>query len=170
MAVFEFHLRLSNFFLNFQQGNPICHSVLGGSIRSVMFGSNQTTCWSPFQQLHSSVRTGNLETCLRLLSLGAQANFFHPVGVREQAKKKTHLFCEVARLTLTQCWRVLIVLFGTTGEREHSATHSSKSRTNVTGWTVGGLWSWSRGPGLQWKDPHWLCKVKCKAINSAYHF
>uniref|UniRef100_A0A672FZC3 ARF GTPase-activating protein GIT2-like n=1 Tax=Salarias fasciatus TaxID=181472 RepID=A0A672FZC3_SALFA len=30
-----------------------------------------------FQQLHSSVRTGNLETCLRLLSLGAQANFFH---------------------------------------------------------------------------------------------
>ena len=30
------------------------------------------------QQLHSSVRTGNLETCLRLLSLGAQANFFHP--------------------------------------------------------------------------------------------
>uniref|UniRef100_A0A8C2FBA9 G protein-coupled receptor kinase interacting ArfGAP 2b n=1 Tax=Cyprinus carpio TaxID=7962 RepID=A0A8C2FBA9_CYPCA len=29
------------------------------------------------KQLHSSVRTGNLETCLRLLSLGAQANFFH---------------------------------------------------------------------------------------------
>lgn len=34
----------------------------------------------PPQQLHSSVRTGNLETCLRLLSLGAQANFFHPVS------------------------------------------------------------------------------------------
>ncbi|XP_063753887.1 ARF GTPase-activating protein GIT2a isoform X5 [Eleginops maclovinus] len=30
------------------------------------------------KQLHSSVRTGNLETCLRLLSLGAQAHFFHP--------------------------------------------------------------------------------------------
>ncbi|XP_047227929.1 ARF GTPase-activating protein GIT2b isoform X2 [Girardinichthys multiradiatus] len=30
------------------------------------------------KQLHSSVRTGNLETCLRLLSLGGQANFFHP--------------------------------------------------------------------------------------------
>uniref|UniRef100_A0A8C4T961 G protein-coupled receptor kinase interacting ArfGAP 2a n=1 Tax=Erpetoichthys calabaricus TaxID=27687 RepID=A0A8C4T961_ERPCA len=30
------------------------------------------------KQLHSSVRTGNLETCLRLLSMGAQANFFHP--------------------------------------------------------------------------------------------
>ncbi|XP_056612581.1 ARF GTPase-activating protein GIT1 isoform X1 [Triplophysa dalaica] len=30
------------------------------------------------KQLHSSVRTGSLETCLRLLSLGAQANFFHP--------------------------------------------------------------------------------------------
>ncbi|XP_038059624.1 ARF GTPase-activating protein GIT2-like isoform X1 [Patiria miniata] len=33
------------------------------------------------QQLHSSVRTGNLETCLRLLSLGAQANFYHVVRV-----------------------------------------------------------------------------------------
>lgn len=30
------------------------------------------------KQLHSSARTGNLETCLRLLTLGAQANFFHP--------------------------------------------------------------------------------------------
>ncbi|XP_035381760.1 ARF GTPase-activating protein GIT2a isoform X2 [Electrophorus electricus] len=30
------------------------------------------------KQLHSSVRTGNLETTLRLLSLGAHANFFHP--------------------------------------------------------------------------------------------
>ncbi|XP_061417301.1 ARF GTPase-activating protein GIT2-like isoform X9 [Lethenteron reissneri] len=29
------------------------------------------------KQLHSSVRTGNLETSLRLLSLGAYANFFH---------------------------------------------------------------------------------------------
>ncbi|KAB0393960.1 hypothetical protein E2I00_004404, partial [Balaenoptera physalus] len=38
------------------------------------------SAWPPtlLQQLHSSVRTGNLETCLRLLSLGAQANFFHP--------------------------------------------------------------------------------------------
>ncbi|XP_051973589.1 ARF GTPase-activating protein GIT2b isoform X1 [Xyrauchen texanus] len=30
------------------------------------------------KQLHASVRTGNLETCLRLISLGAQANYFHP--------------------------------------------------------------------------------------------
>uniref|UniRef100_A0A3Q2PJ30 G protein-coupled receptor kinase interacting ArfGAP 2a n=1 Tax=Fundulus heteroclitus TaxID=8078 RepID=A0A3Q2PJ30_FUNHE len=30
------------------------------------------------KQLHSSVRAANLETCLRLLSLGAQAHFFHP--------------------------------------------------------------------------------------------
>nr|XP_002732340.1 PREDICTED: ankyrin repeat domain-containing protein 11-like [Saccoglossus kowalevskii] len=30
------------------------------------------------KQLHSSVRTVNVETCLRLLSLGAQSNFFHP--------------------------------------------------------------------------------------------
>lgn len=41
--------------------------------------NNVFFCLCVFQQLHSSVRTGNLETCLRLLSLGAQANFFHPV-------------------------------------------------------------------------------------------
>ncbi|XP_064612135.1 ARF GTPase-activating protein GIT2-like [Liolophura sinensis] len=29
-------------------------------------------------QLHSSVRTGNLETCMRLLSKGADPNYFHP--------------------------------------------------------------------------------------------
>ncbi|TKS84476.1 ARF GTPase-activating protein GIT2 [Collichthys lucidus] len=40
------------------------------------------------KQLHSSVRTGNLETCLRLLSLGAQANFFHPVSEVEFKKNK----------------------------------------------------------------------------------
>lgn len=33
------------------------------------------------QQLHSSVRTNNLETSLRLLSQGADANFFHPVRI-----------------------------------------------------------------------------------------
>ncbi len=32
-----------------------------------------------FQQLHASVRTSNLETCLRLLSLGADPNYVHPV-------------------------------------------------------------------------------------------
>lgn len=30
------------------------------------------------KQLHSCVRTANLETCLKLLSLGADPNFFHP--------------------------------------------------------------------------------------------
>jgi len=30
------------------------------------------------KQLYSSVRTGNLETSLRLISLGAQTNYFHP--------------------------------------------------------------------------------------------
>lgn len=30
------------------------------------------------KQLHASVRTGNLETCLRLLSLGANPNYVHP--------------------------------------------------------------------------------------------
>ncbi|XP_043574345.1 ARF GTPase-activating protein GIT1 [Chiloscyllium plagiosum] len=48
------------------------------------------------KQLHSSVRTGNLETCLRLLSLGAQANFFHPyLDLRgERTVKLTQYFHE----------------------------------------------------------------------------
>ena len=40
------------------------------------------------KQLHSSVRTANLDTSLRLLSLGAQANFFHPVSTVEITSRK----------------------------------------------------------------------------------
>lgn len=32
------------------------------------------------QQLHSSVRTSNLETSLRILAQGADSNYFHPVS------------------------------------------------------------------------------------------
>ena len=32
------------------------------------------------QELHSSVRTNNVETCLRLLSKGADPNYFHRVS------------------------------------------------------------------------------------------
>ncbi|XP_059395838.1 ARF GTPase-activating protein GIT2-like isoform X1 [Carassius carassius] len=46
------------------------------------------------KQLHSSVRTGNLETCLRLLSLGAQANFFHP----EKGNTPLHVAAKVGQL------------------------------------------------------------------------
>uniref|UniRef100_A0A8C7SC38 GIT ArfGAP 2 n=1 Tax=Oncorhynchus mykiss TaxID=8022 RepID=A0A8C7SC38_ONCMY len=51
------------------------------------------------KQLHSSVRTGNLETCLRLLSLGAQANFFHP----EKGNSPLHVAakaCQVSQAEL----------------------------------------------------------------------
>ncbi|KAG7273140.1 hypothetical protein CRUP_034538 [Coryphaenoides rupestris] len=47
------------------------HSLLDPA--SVLSGRRKA---GPQDRLH--VRTGNLETCLRLLSLGAQANFFHP--------------------------------------------------------------------------------------------
>ncbi|XP_061655417.1 ARF GTPase-activating protein GIT2-like isoform X2 [Phyllopteryx taeniolatus] len=46
------------------------------------------------KQLHSSVRTGNLETCLRLLSLGAQANFFHP----EKGNTPLHIAAKAGQL------------------------------------------------------------------------
>lgn len=35
------------------------------------------------QQLHSSVRTGNLETSLRLLAQGADPNYFHEVSIKK---------------------------------------------------------------------------------------
>ncbi|XP_073528915.1 ARF GTPase-activating protein GIT2 isoform X6 [Phyllobates terribilis] len=46
------------------------------------------------KQLHSSVRTGNLETCLRLLSLGAQANFFNP----EKGSTPLHVAAKAGQL------------------------------------------------------------------------
>uniref|UniRef100_A0AAY4BJE7 Arf-GAP domain-containing protein n=1 Tax=Denticeps clupeoides TaxID=299321 RepID=A0AAY4BJE7_9TELE len=46
------------------------------------------------KQLHSSVRTGNLETCLRLLSLGAQAGFFHP----EKGNTPLHVAAKAGQL------------------------------------------------------------------------
>lgn len=65
-----------------------------------------------FQQLHSSVRTGNLETCLRLLSLGAQANFFHPVSIVEYAPQKNSLYVDIIRRLLHHCVVVVVVFLG----------------------------------------------------------
>jgi len=48
-------------------------------ILTLMIDSEHFTDFS-LQQLHSSVRTSNLETCLRLLSKGADTNYFHPVS------------------------------------------------------------------------------------------
>lgn len=56
------------------------------------------------KQLHSCVRTANLETCLRLLSLGADPNYFHP----EKGIRPVH----VAALA-GQCSQVeLLVVYG----------------------------------------------------------
>ncbi|NWW29640.1 GIT1 protein, partial [Panurus biarmicus] len=59
---------------------------------------------SPLQQLHSSVRTGNLETCLRLLSLGAQANFFHP----EKGTTPLHVAAKAGQILQAE----LLVVYG----------------------------------------------------------
>uniref|UniRef100_A0A8B9IQY1 GIT ArfGAP 1 n=1 Tax=Anser cygnoides TaxID=8845 RepID=A0A8B9IQY1_ANSCY len=56
------------------------------------------------QQLHSSVRTGNLETCLRLLSLGAQANFFHP----EKGTTPLHVAAKAGQILQAE----LLVVYG----------------------------------------------------------
>uniref|UniRef100_A0A670ZLF8 GIT ArfGAP 1 n=1 Tax=Pseudonaja textilis TaxID=8673 RepID=A0A670ZLF8_PSETE len=56
------------------------------------------------QQLHSSVRTGNLETCLRLLSLGAQANFFHP----EKGTTPLHVAAKAGQVLQAE----LLVVYG----------------------------------------------------------
>lgn len=44
------------------------------------------------QQLHSSVRTSNLETSLRILAQGADANYYHPVSKRLKYFFKNVLF------------------------------------------------------------------------------
>ncbi|KAG8590502.1 hypothetical protein GDO81_006782 [Engystomops pustulosus] len=56
------------------------------------------------KQLHSSVRTGNLETCLRLLSLGAQANFFHP----EKGSTPLHVAAKAGQILQAE----LLVVYG----------------------------------------------------------
>ncbi|XP_010768947.1 ARF GTPase-activating protein GIT2a isoform X4 [Notothenia coriiceps] len=56
------------------------------------------------KQLHSSVRTGNLETCLRLLSLGAQANFFHP----EKGNTPLHVAAKAGQVSQTE----LLTVYG----------------------------------------------------------
>ncbi|XP_013866722.1 ARF GTPase-activating protein GIT1 isoform X2 [Austrofundulus limnaeus] len=56
------------------------------------------------KQLHSSVRTGSLETCLRLLSLGAQANFFHP----EKGNTPLHMAAKAGQILQAE----LLVVYG----------------------------------------------------------
>ncbi|XP_051974568.1 ARF GTPase-activating protein GIT2-like isoform X2 [Xyrauchen texanus] len=56
------------------------------------------------KQLHSSVRTGNLETCLRLLSLGAQANYFHP----EKGNTPLHIASKAGQV----CQAELLCVYG----------------------------------------------------------
>ncbi|XP_071389369.1 ARF GTPase-activating protein GIT1 [Centroberyx affinis] len=56
------------------------------------------------KQLHSSVRTGSLETCLRLLSLGAQANFFHP----EKGTTPLHVAAKAGQILQAE----LLVVYG----------------------------------------------------------
>ncbi|XP_077468376.1 ARF GTPase-activating protein GIT1 isoform X4 [Stigmatopora argus] len=59
------------------------------------------------KQLHSSVRTGSLETCLRLLSLGAQANFFHPVP-QEKGTTPLHVAAKAGQILQAE----LLVVYG----------------------------------------------------------
>ncbi|XP_071444847.1 ARF GTPase-activating protein GIT2 isoform X2 [Hetaerina americana] len=56
--------------------NAIDGTVGSGESPSVLYGGSVGDL---SQQLHASVRTGNLETSLRLLSLGADPNYYHEV-------------------------------------------------------------------------------------------
>ncbi|XP_077652267.1 ARF GTPase-activating protein GIT2 isoform X8 [Urocitellus parryii] len=70
------------------------------------------------KQLHSSVRTGNLETCLRLLSLGAQANFFHP----EKGNTPLHVASKAGQILQAE----LLAVYGA-----DPGTHDSSGKTPV---------------------------------------
>lgn len=58
-----------------------------------------------FQELHSSVRTNNVETCLRLLSKGADPNYFHLVCTW-QVYFKTIWRCTAGLRRSNSQWRV----------------------------------------------------------------
>lgn len=56
------------------------------------------------KQLHSSVRTGNLETSLRLLSLGADPNFFH----EEKGTRAMHVAAKAGQVSQVE----LLAVYG----------------------------------------------------------
>ncbi|XP_075686797.1 ARF GTPase-activating protein GIT2 isoform X2 [Rhinoderma darwinii] len=70
------------------------------------------------KQLHSSVRTGNLETCLRLLSLGAQANFFNP----EKGSTPLHVAAKAGQILQAE----LLAIYGA-----DPGTHDSAGKTPI---------------------------------------
>lgn len=64
------------------------------------------------QQLHSSVRTNNLETSLRLLSQGADPNFFHP----EKRTTPLHVAAQAGQTLQVE----LLLVFGANPNEEDS--------------------------------------------------
>lgn len=116
------------------------------------------------QQLHSSVRTGNLETCLRLLTLGAQANFFHPV--RPSVFKSIisvflHVFFFSVKFWL-MFWLLLCWSLSWAGKGKHSFACSCKGWASISGWTVDRLWGRSWCSRQQRQNSHWLCKASLR--------
>lgn len=97
-----------------------------------------------YQQLHSSVRTGSLETCLRLLSLGAQANFFHPVRI----KKSTRWLTPSSKLTTLFSYSLyarplvmtlFVCLTDPPGERHYPTPCGSQGRPDPAGWAASSI-------------------------------
>ncbi|XP_074643514.1 ARF GTPase-activating protein GIT2-like isoform X2 [Tubulanus polymorphus] len=56
------------------------------------------------KQLHTCVRTGNLETCLKLLSLGADPNYMHP----EKGNCPLHMAAQAGHISIVE----LLIVYG----------------------------------------------------------
>lgn len=118
----------------------------------------------PPQQLHSSVRTGNLETCLRLLTLGAQANFFHPVRP-SVFKSIISVFCMCFFFSVKfwlMFWLLLCWSLSWAGKGKHSFACSCKGWASISGWTVDRLWGRSWCSRQQRQNSHWLWKASLR--------
>ncbi|XP_036304866.1 ARF GTPase-activating protein GIT2 isoform X16 [Pipistrellus kuhlii] len=90
------------------------------------------------KQLHSSVRTGNLETCLRLLSLGAQANFFHP----EKGNTPLHVASKAGQILQAE----LLAVYGADPGTQDSSGKTPVDYARSQKWTA--LYNTSNGRQL----------------------
>uniref|UniRef100_A0A8C1QQ50 G protein-coupled receptor kinase interacting ArfGAP 2a n=1 Tax=Cyprinus carpio TaxID=7962 RepID=A0A8C1QQ50_CYPCA len=96
--------KLFLFFLNFLKFIKSKYQMLAFVHRLPCRDDDSSAAADLSKQLHSSVRTGNLETCLRLLSLGAQANYFHP----EKGNTPLHIAAKAGQV----CQAELLCVYG----------------------------------------------------------
>lgn len=127
---------------------------------------NETACQSPLSNSTPAFGPGTWRP-----AWGSYLWVRRPTSSTQWVTKKMFFFLfAYKQLQVVLNIVLLLLLFSrTTGERKHSATHSSQSRTDVTGRAAGCLRCRPRGFGLQRKDAHRLCKVTLDMFFLSFH-